>query len=93
MDCKILEIQAENGVITAARYLCSIGDVQSEGWWWFKEPGSKPFAEVQEADVVGWVLTEAGSGIEANLNAQIQALKAPKTVAPWLPQTFSLGGQ
>ena len=91
MDCKILEVQAKDGVITAARYLCSIGDVQSEGWWWFKEPGDKPFADVQESDVVGWVLSEAGSGIEANLNNQIQALNTPKTVAPWLPQTFTLG--
>jgi membrane-bound lytic murein transglycosylase B len=89
MDCKILEIQATDGVITAARYLCSVGDVQSEGWWWFKEPGNKLFADISESDVIGWVLSEAGSGIESNLNAQAQALKTPKTVAPWLPQTFT----
>jgi hypothetical protein len=93
MNCKIIELQADNGVITAARYLCSLEDVHSEGWWWFKEPGSKPYAEIQEADVIGWILAEAGPSIEANLKTQIQALKAPKTVAPWLPQTFSLGGQ
>lgn len=90
MDCKILEIQEKDGVITAARYLCSIGDVQSEGWWWFKEPtNEKPFAQVQESDVINWVVSEAGEGIEANLSRQVQALSAPKSVAPWLPQTFT----
>jgi len=90
MDCKILEIQANEGVITAARYLCSIGEVQTEGWWCFKEPGDKPFSEIQESDVIGWIMAEAGAGIEANLNKQIEASKASKTLAPWLPQTFTL---
>lgn len=90
MDCRILELQANKGVITGARYVCSIGNIESEGWWWFKEPGDKPFADVKEEDVVGWIVNEAGAGIRANLERQIEALKAPKTKAPWLPQTFTL---
>jgi hypothetical protein len=89
MNCRILDIQANEGVITAAKYLCSIGDVESEGWWYFKEPGNKDFAEVVEADVIAWVTAEAGQMIQSNLENQIAAMKVPKAVAPWLPQTFT----
>lgn len=90
MDCKILEVEAIDGVITGARYLCSIGSVETEGWWWFKEPGTKPFNEIQKDDVVGWIMAEAGEGIEANLKKQIDAMNTPKSAAPWMSQTFTV---
>jgi hypothetical protein len=89
MDCKILDIEAKNDIITAAKYVCSIGDVASEGWWYFQEPGNKPFSEVQEEDVIKWIIGEAGNLIEANLTQQLSILNKPKAVAPWLPQTFT----
>ena len=89
MDCKILEIQAADEKITAAKYHCSYAGVETEGWWYFKEPSNKPFAEIQESDVVGWVVAEAGDMIRANLERQVAALAKPKSVAPWLPQTFT----
>jgi putative SOS response-associated peptidase YedK len=88
MNCKILDIEARDGVITGAKYLCSMGDVQTEGWWFFKQLSDKPFAEVQEADVVEWVTAEAGEIIQATLERQIAVINKPKAVAPWLPQTF-----
>lgn len=89
MDCKILEIDAQDGLITAARYRCSIGDIETEGWWYFRDPVlTIPFENVQESDVIGWIVDQAGAGIEANLMRQAQA-KTYKTVAPWLPQTFT----
>lgn len=87
MDCKILEIEAEDGVITAARYLCSYAGVESEGWWRFQELSVKAFEEISEADVISWVVREAGDSIQKNLQEQAQRSKI-KTPAPWLPQTF-----
>ena len=89
MDCKILDIQAKDGVITAAKYLCWIAEIETEGWWHFNEPGDKAFSEIQESDVIEWIKAEAGDMIETNLNRQLEALKLPKSVAPWLPQTFT----
>ena len=88
MDCKILEIQETDGLITAARYLCAIGTIETEGWWYFAEPQMEiPFAEITENDVIGWVKKEAGELIESNLNRQ--ANQPLKSIAPWLPQTFT----
>ena len=90
MDTKILEIEDKDGLITAAKYLCSFGGVDTEGWWIFGDPVlKKPFAEVTESDVTQWVLAEAGQLIENNLKAQKEVLDKPKSVPPWLPQTFT----
>jgi len=88
MDCKILKIQETDGLITAARYLCAIGAIETEGWWYFNEPQMKiPYAEITENDVVGWVKKETGKMIETNLNRQTN--QPLKSIAPWLPQTFT----
>jgi len=89
MDCRILEIEAKDGAITAAKYLCSFGEVETEGWWYFREISDKAFNEVQEADVVGWVIKEAGDLIKETLDRQVANLRTLKAVAPWLPQTFT----
>jgi hypothetical protein len=89
MDCRILEIEETDGLITAAKYRCWIGNVETEGWWYFKNGELKtPFEKVQEADVIVWLMDQAGAGIQANLERQAQELNKPKAVAPWLPQTF-----
>lgn len=90
MDFKILEVQSKDGLITAAKYFCSLADIETEGWWFFGRPAlNKPFDQVQESDVIEWVKSEAGELIEKNLKSQLEATQQPKTVAPWLPQTFT----
>lgn len=89
MDCRILEIEAKEGAITAAKYLCSDNGISTEGWWYFKEVSNKAFDEVQEADVIGWVMKEAGELIKATIERQEANLRAPKSVAPWMPQVFT----
>lgn len=64
MKWKILDIEADNGLITKARYLVTakndVTEVSTEGWWHFQEPVLViPFAEVKEQDVIGWIDAEA----------------------------------
>jgi hypothetical protein len=64
MKWKILDIEADNGLITKARYLVTaknnVTEVSTEGWWHFQEPVLViPFAEVKEEDVIGWIDAEA----------------------------------
>jgi hypothetical protein len=86
---KILDIQADGDLITAARYFCAKNGVETEGWWNFAEPVlTTPFAEVTEEMVIGWVKNDIGVQVEARLDEQ--AALAPRTVvAPWLPQVFT----
>jgi hypothetical protein len=42
---------------------------------------------VTEEMVIGWVTKDIGAQVEARLDEQ--AVTKPKTVAPWLPQTFT----
>ena len=94
MDTKILEIEAKDGLITAAKYLCSLDGIQTEGWWFFGNPVlNKAFSEVSEFDVIEWILKEAGHLIENNLKNQKQSIEKPKSVAPWMPQMFTLENQ
>ena len=98
-DWKILEVKAAGDLITAARYFCvaTSGEttVETEGWWYFQEPKlNKPFADVTEADVIGWIqkqTTQDGKNqVEGRLAAQVEALENQRlVVAPWLPQTFT----
>jgi len=96
---KILELKAAGDLITAARYFCAAESddisVETEGWWYFQEPKmTKPFANVTEADVIGWIkqqTTQDGKNqVEGRLAAQVEALANQRlVVAPWLPQTFT----
>jgi hypothetical protein len=86
---KILNIEADNGLITSARYFCEKNGVETEGWWRFAEPKlTVPFAEVTEELVLDWVKAEIGEQVEARLDAQAQH-KSKVVVAPWLPQVFT----
>jgi hypothetical protein len=96
---KILEISADNDLITHAKYSVTIKDgddfVETEGNWWFNNPTLKvPFSEVTEEMVASWIEEETMKDglnlIKSRLEEQLNALKDSKTViAPWLPQVFT----
>lgn len=90
---KILEIHAENELIIAARYHCTIkaedNEVATEGWWHFSEPTLRtPFSEISENMVIDWIKAETMGKIEGRLTEQLQSV-SKKVHAPWLPQIFN----
>ena len=92
---KILDIQADDGLITQAHYHVTATDmdieVTTEGNWYFIEPKVNiPFADVTEELVCQWVENESNNSIKARLQEQIDLLnKCKPVVAPWLPQVFT----
>ena len=94
---KILDILADGETITAAKYHCETDDptVETEGFWYFKEPQAKvPYLEITEQMVIDWINQEAirdGKNlITSRLEEQLAALQNQKpVVAPWLPQVFT----
>ena len=95
---KILEVFAQDEVITGARYhLVGTEDdlsVETEGNWFFDCPTAKvPFLEVTEEMIVGWIEADAvkdgENHIKQGIKNQLEALKSHKPVpAPWMPQVF-----
>jgi hypothetical protein len=99
---KIIDIQAKDGLITQAKYYVTLTkdgkSVETEGHWKFGDPVlSVPFEQVTEEIVVGWIQQEAvqyGKNIiESCLMEQLEALKTPKVLPPWVPQVFTLGNK
>jgi hypothetical protein len=96
---KILEISAENEIITHAKYSVIAQDenyfVETEGNWWFANPILEvPFSEVTEEMVLFWIEKETIKDginlIKSRLEEQLNVIKTQKTViAPWLPQVFT----
>ena len=87
---KILEVHANDELITHVRYHAEKNGVESEGYCHFSEPKlTVPFAEVTEEMVIGWVEKEIGEQLYARLDAQAQTVKTQK-LAPWLPQIFEV---
>ena len=98
-DWKITEFQAQAGLITQAKYHVTLlkddKKVETEGYWKFSDPVlSLPFEEVTEQVVAGWIQKDAvqyGKNIiESCLTEQLEALKTPKVLPPWVPQVFTL---
>ena len=99
---KILDISAEDDLITHAKYhVVAIGDdqqhkVETEGNWWFSDKiVKKPFNQVTEADVAKWIenesIVDGKSSILEALDKQLNSLKLDKSVSmPWKPQTFKI---
>jgi len=95
---QILEISADNDLITHAKYkvIATEDDisVETEGNWWFVNPVIKiPFLEVTEEVVASWIEQETMQDglnlIKSRLEEQLNSIKNSKTVvAPWLPQVF-----
>jgi len=96
---KILEISADNELITHAKYSVKIKEedfiVETEGNWWFNNLSLKvPFSEVTEEMVASWIEQETMKDgvnlIKSRLQEQLDELKGNKiVVAPWLPQVFT----
>lgn len=98
-EWKIIDLQAKDGLITQAKYHVTLKEddksVETEGYWRFGDPVlSVPFEEVTEKTVIGWIQDEAvqyGKNIiESCLTEQLEALKTPKVLPPWVPQVFTL---
>jgi hypothetical protein len=97
---EILEVQADDGQITSARYLFTETDaqntVQTEGNWFFeKSEDTTPFDQVTEQMIVGWIVDATTingvNAIKSQLDAQLSSLKAAKTVnLPWNPPIFTV---
>jgi len=95
---KITDLQAENGQIKAAKYYVlaeSDGlSVDTEGHWYFDEPGTIPFSDVTEEMVIGWIesssVRDGKCVIKSRLEEQLEGLANQKpVVAPWMPQVFT----
>ena len=98
-DWKILEISADDELITHAKYhvtaTAETGEqVETEGNWWFSDKIlKKPFHEVTESDVASWIENETTKDdvnlIKSRLEEQLASLQGNRVVvAPWLPQKF-----
>jgi len=95
----ILDISANNGFITHAKYKVILTDqdqvVETEGNWWFNGTESKvPFEQVTEEMVASWIEEETMKDginlIKSRLEEQLNVINSKKTViAPWLPQVFT----
>jgi len=95
---KILDVYADNGAITSAKYFCSVSDgentVETEGYWSFPEAKAViPFGEVTEEMIVQWIedgaTVDGKNIIKSRLEEQLQSIAAKPVPAPWLPQTFT----
>lgn len=96
---KIIDLQAKDGLITEAKYHVTLNEdgktVETEGNWKFGDPVMTiPFEQISEEIVTGWIKQEAiqyGKNIiESRLVEQLEALKTPKVLPPWVPQVFTL---
>lgn len=93
---KILELFAEEGRITSAKYHCAVADgdntVETEGYWSFPEAGTVPFDQVTEEMIAGWIeqasIKDGKSVIKSRLEEQLKAQQKP-VPAPWMPQVFT----
>jgi hypothetical protein len=94
---KILDVYADDGAITSAKYFCSAteGDdtVETEGYWSFPETGIVPFEDVTEEMIAKWIedsaVVDGKNVIKSRLAEQLQTLSKKPVPAPWLPQTFT----
>lgn len=96
----ITEVQEKDGLITQAKYFCSLSDdlntVETEGYWVFQEPQLNiPFDQVTEEMIASWIEKEAirdGKNIiKSRLEEQLADLaNAKKSALPWMPQTFTV---
>ena len=95
---KILEIYADDGLITSAKYLCSVVDgeksVDTEGYWTFQEPQmTVPFDQVTEEMIAHWIedssVVDGKNIIKSRLVEQLKTLQKQPVPAPWMPQVFT----
>ena len=88
-EWKILEVKADNGLITEAKYFVSSGLVSTEGYWKFKNPVmNKPFDEVKQTDIISWIDHESAQAITCRLDEQEQQHPF-ETTLPWMKHAFT----
>jgi hypothetical protein len=92
---RILDIYAEGELITHVRYHASIGKVETEGNWYFREPQfNTPLANVTEEMLIEWIEKEAiqdgVNPIKSRLEEQLKAIQPEKIYPPWKPKVFSV---
>ena len=91
MDWRILGIEAKDGVVTSAKYYVTNGTVDTEGNWYFPEPGQLPYDQITEEMVIVWIkeatMKDGQNIIESRLEEQSE--QPTKVIPPWLPQTFT----
>jgi len=96
----ILDIDAKDEQIISAKYHVVANNetnhtVETEGNWYFNGTIDKPFPDITEQDVIDLILKESIKDglniIESRLDEQLVYLadNQVKSVAPWLPQTFT----
>lgn len=94
---KIIDIYADDGKITSAKYFCSVTEgantVETEGYWNFPEAGTVPFEEVTEEMIAKWVedssVVDGKNIIKSRLVEQLESLQKQPVPAPWMPQVFT----
>lgn len=95
---KILDIEAVDGVISSAKYYCSVNDgensVETEGYATFDTNLAKlEFAKVKESMVIDWVKNSLSQNdeclVEKRLLEQLQNLNKTPVLPPWKPQIFT----
>ena len=96
---KLLEVTAENGLVTHAYYHVTATDgentVETEVNHYFKKNEIKiPYEEIREKTILDWINDETTvnevSSIKSRLDEQLSELKKTKTVGfPWLANTFT----
>jgi hypothetical protein len=98
---KILDVDVKNDAIYFAKYYVTANDelgklsVETEGNWYINGKFDKSFSEITEQDVIDLIKKEAIKDdvniIESRLDEQLVYLSnnQVKSVAPWLPQTFT----
>ena len=98
---EILDIVAEDEVIKSAKYHVTANDelaklsVETEGNWYFNGKFDKNYLDITEQDVIDLIIKESIKDgvniIESRLDEQLAYLadNQVKSVAPWLPQTFT----
>lgn len=97
---KILEVFANNGVITHAKYFVTATNenftVETEGNWFFSDLTVKfPIAEIGQDQLAKWIeedsIRDGESSIITRLKEQLETLKqSNKVPLPWLPPVFTL---
>ena len=96
---KILDIEADGELITAAKYFVTLksadAEISSEGNWTFSDKIVKtPFNEITEEMVAEWIekesIQDGVSVIKSALERQLEQLNTQKSVVPpWQPQVYT----
>jgi hypothetical protein len=93
MIWKIIDLIAENEVITQVKYSLEKSGVRTEGYWTFKDNSHKVVDQLSEIDVINWIKAESVIDgicvIEDNLQKQVNNVQNV-VKKPWIKPTFTV---